>query len=149
MQEIIGRRLESGFVGRREELARFGENLALPAHDRRHRFLFNVWGDPGVGKTSLVAQLTQIAREHGALCTCVEHEVFDLPGVLDTIATQLSDQGVRLKGIEDRIHTYHRRRHELDADPRAPEGAALVLARIAMTVTRRAVRDMPLGRPPS
>ena len=80
MQEIIRRRLGTGFVGRRDLLARFQENFALPPDDPRHRFLFNVFGDPGVGKTFLLRRLEAVASHQGARSATVDDRVFDVPG---------------------------------------------------------------------
>lgn len=65
MQELIRQRRRQGFVGRGAERAAFRENLDLPPEDERHRFLFHVHGNAGVGKTFLVRELEQLARERG------------------------------------------------------------------------------------
>ncbi len=72
MQELIRRRRRAGFVGRREELRLFRANFELPPDDDRHRFLFHVHGPAGVGKTSLVREMAQLARDRGALVAYVD-----------------------------------------------------------------------------
>jgi hypothetical protein len=88
MQEIIRRRQQSGFVGRQDELARFRANFVLPVADPRHRFLYNISGVSGVGKTFLVRQLMQIAEERNALCAYADERAYDLPTTMQAIATE-------------------------------------------------------------
>jgi hypothetical protein len=50
LQDIIKQRQQSVFVGREEQLNLFQQNLSLPLDDDRRYFLFNAWGQGGVGK---------------------------------------------------------------------------------------------------
>lgn len=50
-QELIQQRRQSIFVGREQQLQQFRYNLSLPAQD--WCFLFNIWGQGGVGKSTL------------------------------------------------------------------------------------------------
>ncbi|MGV9237473.1 BREX system ATP-binding domain-containing protein, partial [Streptomyces nigra] len=75
MQELIRQRSRAGFVGRGAERAAFRENLELPPQDERHRFLFHVHGQAGVGKSFLLRELEQLAREKGALTASVDEAV--------------------------------------------------------------------------
>jgi tetratricopeptide (TPR) repeat protein len=144
MQEIIRRRQETGFIGRQEVLARFRENFTLPADDPRHRFLFNVHGDPGVGKTFLVRQLQRIAAEQWARCALVDERAFDVPGTMAAIAAQLRPQGARLRAFERRHQRYEERRAALQADPPGLGGASLLIARLAVRLGLRAARTVPV-----
>jgi hypothetical protein len=62
LQDLIRSRQQSGFIGRREQLIQYQENLALSLDDERRRFLFNIHGNAGVGKTYLTKQLQKIAK---------------------------------------------------------------------------------------
>lgn len=88
MQELIGRLRRAGFVGRVEERAAFRRNLQLPPEDERHRFLFHVHGPAGVGKTRLVRELEQIAREAGALTAYVDEGAAGVPEAMAALAGQ-------------------------------------------------------------
>ncbi|MEA5503729.1 tetratricopeptide repeat protein [Halotia wernerae UHCC 0503] len=55
LQDILKQRQKSGFVGREEQVNLFRKNLELPLEDSRRHFLFNVWGQGGVGKSTLWA----------------------------------------------------------------------------------------------
>ncbi|MEU7582259.1 tetratricopeptide repeat protein [Streptomyces sp. NPDC041068] len=135
MQELIRRRRRAGFVGRREELRLFRENLELPPDDDRHRFLFHVHGHAGVGKTSLVRELGQVARDRGALVAHVDEGAGGIPEVLAEISSQFAQQGRVLKALERSLATYRQRSHEAVAaavrepDPDAPSTGSVLAAR--------------------
>ncbi|MGW7422236.1 tetratricopeptide repeat protein [Streptomyces sp. NPDC054813] len=140
MQELIGRRRRAGFVGRVDERAAFRRNLALPAEDERHRFLFHVHGDAGVGKTFLVRELEQIAREAGALTAYVDEDAAGVPEAMAAMARQFAGQGRRFKELERLLAAHRERRHEAEAalvmdDPAEPDGpsaGSLAMARAGL-----------------
>ncbi|WP_037687335.1 tetratricopeptide repeat protein [Streptomyces aureocirculatus] len=123
MQELIRRRGRSGFVGRQHELRVFRENFDVPPEDDRHRFLFCVHGPAGVGKTSLVRELSQLARDRGALVARVDETADSLPRVLTEIAAQFERQERRLKTLERALAAYRQRAREAAAAPPADPGA--------------------------
>ncbi|MBI0295845.1 tetratricopeptide repeat protein [Streptomyces sp. PRKS01-29] len=127
MRELIQRRRR--FVGRRQEMAAFRENFAVPPEDAAHHFLFHVRGDAGVGKTTLLRQLENTAREHRALTASVDESVNSVPEVMAAISAQFARAGHPLKSFDKLLATYRERRHEADAAaqqpaPESPEGAA-------------------------
>ena len=139
MQELIGRRRRAGFVGRVEERAAFRRNLGLPPEDERHRFLFHVHGAAGVGKTRLVRELEQIAREAGALTAYVDEGVAALPEAMAAMARQFAAQGRRFKELERLLATHRERRHEAESalvlggaeEREGPSAGSLAVARAA------------------
>ncbi|MET7477223.1 tetratricopeptide repeat protein [Streptomyces sp. NPDC005648] len=139
MHELIARRRRAGFVGRGAERAAFRENFDLPPEDERHRFLFHVHGHAGIGKTFLVRELEQIARERGALTAYVDEGAGGVPEALAAIAAQLGAQGRRLKELERLLATYRERRHEAEAtvavvgpEPEEPSAGSVALARAGL-----------------
>ncbi|MFE1957339.1 tetratricopeptide repeat protein [Streptomyces sp. NPDC059479] len=115
MQERIRRRRRAAFVGRRRELALFRENLDLPPDDERHRFLFHVRGNAGVGKTSLVRELEQLARERGALTAYTDEAVASVPEAMAAISEQFGRQGRPLKALDRVLANYRQRRFEVES----------------------------------
>ncbi|CDR07579.1 tetratricopeptide repeat protein [Streptomyces iranensis] len=129
IRELIRQRRR--FVGRRQEMAAFRENFTVPPEDAAHHFLFHVRGDAGVGKTTLLRQLENTAREHRALTASVDESVHSVPEVMAAISAQFAQAGHPLKSFDKLLATYRQRRHEADAaaqQPAAPqpppEGAA-------------------------
>ncbi|GAA2482636.1 tetratricopeptide repeat protein [Streptomyces gobitricini] len=130
MQELLQRRKRAGFVGRRDELARYRENFDVPVEDDRHRFVFHVRGIAGVGKTTLVREWQDTARGRGALTAYIDESVNSVPEVLAEISACFAQQGHPLKALERQLATYRQRRHEAEAasasvtDPERQEAAA-------------------------
>ncbi|MEU0949329.1 tetratricopeptide repeat protein [Streptomyces canus] len=140
MQELIRQRRRAGFVGRGEERAAFRRNLDLPPEDERHRFLFHVHGNAGVGKTFLVRELEQVAREKGSLTAYVDESVDSVPEAMSAISRQLGAQGHRFKELERLLAAHRERRHEaeaaalttLEAEPEGPSAGSMAVARAGL-----------------
>ncbi|MFI0710804.1 tetratricopeptide repeat protein [Streptomyces inhibens] len=121
-QELIRLRRREGFVGRRGEIAAFRDNFARAVEDPAHQFLFHVHGQAGVGKTSLIRQFEDTAREHGAPIAYVDEAVHGIPEAMAGISAQLAAQGKPLKVFDKLLATYRERRHEVEAAAVAAEG---------------------------
>jgi len=145
LQELIRSRQQSGFVGRLGELVQYQENLDLPVDDDRRRFLFNIHGDAGVGKTYLTRQLRRAADGRRALTAYVDETADDATAVMTAISAQFAEAGVRLGDFGKRADAYRRRRHELESDPQAPDDIAAFLTKTAVTIGLAAVRDIPVA----
>lgn len=145
LQDLIRSRQRSGFVGRQGQVIQFAENLALAVDDERRRFLFNIHGDAGVGKTYLTMQLRQTAAERGALTAYVDETVEDVLSAMSVIAHGLSPDGTWLGDFNKRAKAYLQRRHELASDPHAPDGVAAFLTRTAVMIGVHAARGVPIA----
>ncbi|WP_371528667.1 tetratricopeptide repeat protein [Streptomyces sp. NBC_01283] len=152
MQELIRRRRRAGFVGRRGELDAFRANFDVPPGDDRHRFLFHVHGIGGVGKTSLVREWEQLAREHGALTAYVDEAVGSVPEVMAAISAQFALQGRRCKDLNRLLTTHRERRHEAESaaaaamsDPAQEPGRLAAPAPSAGSVTAARASLVGLG----
>ncbi|MEU1478232.1 tetratricopeptide repeat protein [Streptomyces sp. NPDC005760] len=139
MQELIAQRRRAGFVGRGAERAAFRTNFDLPPEDERHRFLFHVHGNAGVGKTFLIRELEQVAREQGALTAYVDESVGSVPEAVAAISRQLGSQGRRFKDLERLLAAHRERRHEaeaavatLEAEPEGPSAGSMAVARAGL-----------------
>ena len=145
LQDHIRNRQQSGFVGRQGQLVQYQENLSFPVDDERRQFLFNIHGDAGVGKTYLTKQLQRIAIGSGGLTAYVDETVDDATLAMSVIAEEFGRSGARLSEFEKRAAAYRERRHELESDPKAPEGFATFLTKTAVTIGLAAARDVPFA----
>jgi hypothetical protein len=134
LQDHIRGRPQSGFVGRQGQLVQYQENLRLPIDDERRRFLFNIRGVAGVGKTYLTKQLRQIPIDSGGLTAYIDETVDDLTSVMTVIAEEFDRRGARLVEFEKRADAYRRRCRELESDPHDPEGIAAFITKTAVTI---------------
>ncbi|MEU8789985.1 tetratricopeptide repeat protein [Streptomyces sp. NPDC048643] len=137
MQELIEERRRLSFVGRGAERAAFLRNFDVPVRDQGRRFLFHVHGNAGVGKTFLVRELEQLAREAGALTAYVDESIGGVPEAMETVCGQFARQGRRLKDLERLLDRHRERRHEADsltreAGPGEPSAAGMTLARAGL-----------------
>ncbi|WP_055714113.1 tetratricopeptide repeat protein [Streptomyces torulosus] len=144
MQELIRRRTRQGFVGRAAERAAFRAGLDLPIEDERRRFLFHVHGDAGIGKTFLVRELEQIAREHGALTAYVDDGAGSVPEAMAVIADRFAREGRRFKELERLLTAHRERRYEAElaaltaAEPEEEAGDGPPAPSAASTAAARA-----------
>jgi hypothetical protein len=67
LQDILKRRQQEEFVGREEQLIFFHRNLRYEPDDDRRRFVINISGQGGVGKTWLLRRFRKIAEEFAAV----------------------------------------------------------------------------------
>jgi hypothetical protein len=144
LQDRIRERQQSGFVGRQGQVIQYQENFGFSVDDERRRFLFNIHGDAGVGKTFLTRQLRQIATGAGALTAYTDETAGDVAAAMTAIAEQLSHSGSKLGDFEKRAAEYQQRRYELESDPQAPAGVAAFLTKTAVTIGLAAGRDIPV-----
>lgn len=115
MQELIGRRKRAGFVGRGAELDRFRGNFEVPPEDDRHSFVFHVHGTGGVGKSSLLGKLAEIATDCGAITATLDETVQGVPEAMGVISTQFATQGSKLKELDKKLAAYRQRRQEAES----------------------------------
>lgn len=142
MQQIVQWRRRAGLVARDAERELFRANFDTSPEDERHRFLFHVHGDAGVGKTFLVREFEQIARERGALTAYVDENAGSVPEVLAAVCRQAGDQGHRFKELDRLLLAHRERLHEaelaalaaLDPQPDAggPSAGSMALARAGL-----------------
>src|ERR1039457_4912234 len=145
LQDRIRERQRSDFTGRQGQVIQYRENLGLPVDDERRRFLFNIHGDAGVGKTFLTRHLQQIASRAGALTAYMNETVEDVASAMSAVAQEFSRSGAKLGDFEKREIEYQQRRHELESDPHAPDGVAAFLTKTAVTIGLAAARDVPVA----
>lgn len=145
LQDRIRRRQQGGFVGRQGEVVQFEDNLGLPTDHPGRRFLFNIYGDAGVGKTYLARRLRQVAIASGCLTAYIDEAVVDSVSAMSAISEEFGREGIRFDEFEKRSATYRRRRYEIESDANAPDGVAAFLTKTAVTIGLAAARDVPVA----
>src|SRR5437588_4380268 len=104
--DIIGRAEEEGFIGRKEELNVFQQeiNRAPPRY-----LVFYISGQGGVGKTTLLRRYKEIAENSGFLLADCDEQQHSVPTVLGRFAHQLAEQGISLKFFDERYKVYRQK----------------------------------------
>ncbi|WP_165554044.1 tetratricopeptide repeat protein [Kribbella capetownensis] len=144
LQDILESRDAGTFVGRTEPLQLFEHNLTLRPNDPRRRFVVSLYGDAGVGKTSLV-QRWQAAATKRKCATAYVDEAFDVLSAIERLAGGLAASGSACRGFDSRLRQYRTLRHSVDSDPGAPAGISSVLTRMAVRVGLRAAGEIPIA----
>ena len=142
VQELIEAARRASFVGREDELAAFRGNFDAPADGPgRRRFLVHIHGNAGVGKTSLLREFTQAARERDALTAVLDESVNSVPEAMEELCVQFARQGHALKALDRLLATYRQRRYEAESaaatatapDPQqAPTAGSLAAAQAGL-----------------
>ena len=114
------RKQKVSFIGRQEQINKFRENLKRPEEERC--FLFNIYGQGGVGKSKLIRKFREIAIESGFSTALAVDTQTDVPKVLEQLAHDLEDKGHKFKSFSDRFRLYQQLKGELESDPEAPHG---------------------------
>ncbi|MDZ8067891.1 MAG: ATP-binding protein [Nostoc sp. DedQUE08] len=145
LQDIVKQRQQSNFVGREDQINRFRQNLALPVEDNRHCFLFNVSGQGGVGKTTLLRQFRKIADEAKMISAYIDEAEKTIPEVMGRIAEELEQQGYKLTQFSDRYKVYCQKCQELETDPEAPQGFSAFVGKTMVKTGVHLARRVPVG----
>ena len=145
LQEILKQRQRSEFVGREDYLSAFSDNLQLPVDDSRRRFLFNVWGQGGVGKSTLLNQFSKSAQEAKAATAYTDESETSLPEALGRFAEQFERQGYKLGHFSDRYRLFRQKKQELETDPEAPQGFSAFVGKTVVKAGVRLGRRVPVG----
>ncbi|MFJ3254648.1 tetratricopeptide repeat protein [Streptomyces sp. NPDC086771] len=133
MQQIIEDRRRASFIGRTAELDVFRGNFDLPPEDVRHRFVFHVRGNAGVGKTSLVREMARVAQECGAVTVHADESADSVPALLAALSEQFGRQGHPLKALDRLLTAYRQRLQEaLTTGSQDPSAGSLALAQAGL-----------------
>ncbi|BBD68799.1 tetratricopeptide repeat protein [Nostoc commune NIES-4072] len=145
LQDILKQRQQSGFVGREDQVNQFRQNLTLSPEDNRRRFLYNVWGQGGVGKSTLLRQFRKIADEAKIISAYIDEAEKTVPEVMGRLAEELERQGHKLTQFTERYKVYRQKRQELETDPEAPQGFSAFVGKTVFKTGVRLARRVPVG----
>ncbi|MDZ7950200.1 tetratricopeptide repeat protein [Nostoc sp. DedQUE09] len=143
--DIIKERQQLAFVGREDQVNLFRQNLALPEQDDRRRFLFNAWGQGGVGKSTLLRQFRKIADEAKIISAYIDEAEKNVLEVMDRLAEELERQGYKLTQFTERYKVYRQKRQELESDPEAPQGFSAFVGKTVFKTGIHLARQVPIG----
>ncbi|MEH2363671.1 ATP-binding protein [Nostoc sp.] len=145
LQDKLKQLQQSGFVGREDQVNQFRQNLALSPEDDRRRFLYNVWGQGGVGKSTLLRQFCKIADEAKIISAYIDEAEKTVPEVMGRLAEELERQGHKLSQFTERYKVYRQKRQELETDPEAPQGFSAFVGKTMVKTGVRLARGVPVA----
>lgn len=129
LQTILYQRQRQEFVGREKQLTLFRENLTFQPGDGRHRFIFNIHGQGGVGKTSLLRQLSHLAKQQRLTPAWADEQQDNTLAVMVHLVEQLDPNQRFFQAFRQRHRAYQQLYRELEADPQAPKGSLAAFVR--------------------
>ena len=145
LQEILKQRQQKSFVGREEQINFFRSNLALPLESELRRFFLSVFGQGGVGKTTLLKQFRKIASENNFATALSNDEETSVPKVMARLAQQFENQGHKLEKFSERYKVYRQKKQELESDPEAPQGFSAFLGQAVAKGGLRLAKEVPVA----
>jgi hypothetical protein len=145
LQDILQQRQQSGFVGREEQVSLFRQNLDLSLEDSRRHFLFNVWGQGGVGKSTLLRQFRKMAESAKIIAAHTDDSEKSVPEAMGRLAEQLEQQNYKLPQFTERYKVYRQKRQELESDPEAPQGFSAFVGKTVAKTGVLLARRVPVG----
>ncbi|GAX42814.1 tetratricopeptide repeat protein [Tolypothrix sp. NIES-4075] len=145
LQDILQQRQQSGFVGREEQVSLFRQNLDLSLEDSRRHFLFNVWGQGGVGKSTLLRQFRKMAESAKMIAAHTDDSEKSVPEAMGRLAEQLEQQNYKLPQFTERYKVYRQKRQELESDPEAPQGFSAFVGKTVAKTGVLLARRVPVG----
>jgi len=93
LQDRYDQLVQEEFVGREAEVEQFLHNLSLPLSSNEHRYIFNVYGPKGVGKSTLLRRYRFLAGEElniPVVSAWVNENTSNVLDVLERIAAPFS-----------------------------------------------------------
>jgi tetratricopeptide (TPR) repeat protein len=143
LQDRIRHRQYSEFVGRDDHVTLFRRNLAVPIDERI--YIFNVFGQGGIGKSTLLRRFRELAGAVNALTALTNDDQTDILTAMDQIAAELARQGHELRAFSERYRIYRQRRQELESEPDAPSGFSALFTRTFVKGGLALARTIPVG----
>lgn len=145
IQEILRQRQQSEFVGRQDTIKAFQTHLNTPWDDPGRVFIFNFHGQGGIGKTTLLKKLRQVAEQNGTVTLWSDDEVSNVVDALAQLAKSSELAEPAFKEFLQLYHLYRVKQHELESDPDAPQGFAAQLSGKAAQMAVYAGRRVPIA----
>lgn len=144
IQDIFKARQQISFVGREDQIKFFRSNLELPPEDRLYRFIFNICGQGGVGKTTLLQQFYKIAEEVKCIAVLTNDNEKSVLEVMEQLAKELEEKGHRLRKFTGRYKVYRQKQQELKSDPEAPQGFSAFLGKNLVKNSLHIIKQVPV-----
>ena len=145
LQDIVKQRQQKSFVGREEQINLFRRNLELSLDNDQRRFIFSVFGQGGVGKTTLLGQYRKIAEAAKVVTALTDDEERSVPEAMARLAQHFEKQGHKLDKFDERYKVYRQKKQELESDPEAPQGFSAFLGQAVAKGGLKLAKQVPVA----
>ncbi len=145
LQSIRKNRQKREFVGRDEQISQFRQNLTFDIENEQRKFIFNITGQGGIGKTTLLRCFSKIAEDAHAITAWTDEADENVPIVMKHLVEQLEQQDHTFKKFNESYHLYRQRRQELEADPEAPKTSLDFVSHLVTKIGVSFGKQIPVG----
>ncbi|HVC33744.1 MAG TPA: tetratricopeptide repeat protein [Chloroflexota bacterium] len=122
--EVVTYRQSVEFVGRETELADFLENLSLSVEDDRRRFVYDVAGPSGVGKTWLLRRFRALLQQTGGRTVWID-DADDVVEVMEQTMAQFAAEGHSFPPFDDELRRFRQACREPHSSTTVPTEPAV------------------------
>ena len=145
LQDIVKQRQQKSFVGTEEQINLFRRNLELSLDNDQRRFIFSVFGQGGVGKTTLLGQYRKIAEGIKVVTALTDDEERSVPEAMARLAQHFEKQNYKLEKFSERYKVYRQKKQELESDPEAPQGFSAFLGQAVAKGGLKLAKQVPVA----
>ncbi len=138
---------QSSFIGREVQLQAFRSTLSTYIEERS-KPIFNISGQGGIGKTTLLQQFRKITVDLEQVAVYVNegiesNRVDNVPEVIDRLVKDFEQQGYKFDEFRERYKTFRQKKQEIEADPEAPQGIVAGIGKVTAKAGLGAVKFIP------
>lgn len=123
--DALSNRTAKTFIGREEQLALFRQNFNENLPDEDFKWIFNIHGQGGIGKTTLSKQYQRIAEKEEikvAFLDLEDSRLKNVPNLLGEIVRQLTKQKIDFSEFDKKYNNFKETLKELSKDEEATPG---------------------------
>ena len=142
LQELIKTRQQPSFFGRKTYIDFFSTNLE--SNLSQVKLLINVFGQGGVGKSTLLERFKNIATEKNCIALWSDHSELDLLSVMSKVAKDFEAQGYSLPQFTQKYDKFSQKLHEFEKDPEAPKEMLDIVLRTGAKIGYRSLKRVPV-----
>lgn len=124
----------NAFIGREQQLALFRQNLENGYNNEAFINIFNIYGQGGVGKSTLARRYEDIAKEKKVLTTFIDQEnnkLQTVPAFMAAVAKKFSIDGFNFDSFDKRYKIYQQEKQQIEKDIDYPTWAKTLGSSIA------------------
>ena len=144
----------NSFIGREQQLALFRQNIETGPDSEAFINIFNIYGQGGVGKSTLSKRYGAITKEKEIATAFIDqenHKLQTIPEFMAAVAKDLSEQGADFSDFDNRYKIYRQENKELEKNDDYPSWAKSVgssLAKMGMKAAKTIDGGLVTGQLP-
>jgi tetratricopeptide (TPR) repeat protein len=143
LKDRLQRRRSDTFVGRESQLQLFQQNLERQPEHPEFCNIFNVHGQGGIGKSTLLNKYIEMAKGRNALTCYTDEGIRSVLEWMNRVSKQLEQQGAPLEKFDKHFKAYRQQKQQLETDPEAPKGTLSFFTKTLTKGGLKAIRRIP------